>query len=260
MTKAMPSSQGEATLPQLCQYPTAHGAKNEAVHSRRVSQISWPFASIALVLLCALALSACGEMRLIEQERDAAAVGLSNAEVRHPIGFTPKRESLDVEVPAGAEGLSPNQQVDVFRFLHRYKREAAGRLVITVPTGVRDKAAIAQSVQEIQRLVAEAGVDYRLRHRQHDAPAGATPAIGLAYQRPVAVPPPCDDWTRDVGRNEERIPYPNWGCATQRNLALTVDNARDLGQPQGEDPRSSERRSLTWSAYAGGGKAPPDRK
>ena len=44
-------------------------------------------------------------------------------------------EGLEVEVPAGAEGLSPNQQVDVFRFLHRYKRQAAGRLVITVPTG-----------------------------------------------------------------------------------------------------------------------------
>ncbi len=216
---------------------------------------------IALTVLCALLVSACGEMRRIEQERDAAAVGLSNAEVRHPIGFTPKRESLGVEVPAGAEGLSPNQQVDVFRFLHRYKREAAGRLVITVPTGVRDKASIAQSVQEIQRQVAEAGVDYRLRHgAQHDAPSGAIPAIRLVYQRPVAVPPPCDDWTRDVGRNEERIPYPNWGCATQRNLALTVDNARDLGQPQAEDPRSSERRSTTWSAYAGDGKAPSDRK
>ena len=69
----------------------------------------------------------------------------------------------------------------------------------------------------------------------------------------MAVPPPCDQWTEDVGRNEARIPYPNWGCATQRNLALMVDNARDLQQPQEEDPRSSERRSVTWSAYVGSG-------
>jgi pilus assembly protein CpaD len=54
-----------------------------------------------------------------------------------------------------------------------------------------------------------------------------------------------------VGRNEDRIPYPNWGCATQRNLAVMVDNARDLRQPQGEDPRAGERRSVSWSAYAG---------
>ena len=77
------------------------------------------------------------------------------------------------------------------------------------------------------------------------------PAIRLAYQRPVAVAPVCDHWEEDVGRNEERIPYPNWGCATQRNFAVMVDNARDYRQPQGEDPRSSERRSVSWSAYAG---------
>lgn len=219
----------------------------------RAERASRPLASLAFAVLCALALSACGEMRRIEQERDAAAVGLSNAQLRHPIGFAKKSEGLEVEVPAGAEGLSPNQQVDVFRFLHRYKREAAGRLLITAPTGVRDKAAIAQSVQEIQRMVAEAGIDYRLMHgRPHDVGSGGIPAIRLAYQRPVAVPPPCDDWTRDVARNEERIPYPNWGCATQHNLAVTVDNGRDLGQPQADDPRASERRSVGWSAYVGG--------
>jgi pilus assembly protein CpaD len=102
--------------------------------------------------------------------------------------------------------------------------------------------------------VAEAGIDYRVRRgRGHDARADGPPAIRLAYQRPVAVPPPCDQWTEDVGRNEARIPYPNWGCATQRNLALMVDNARDLQQPQEEDPRSSERRSVTWSSYVGSG-------
>jgi pilus assembly protein CpaD len=222
-------------------------------HLRRARSVSRPLASLTLALLCVLVLSACGEMRRIEREQDAVAVGLSNAELRHPIGFTPKSESLEVEVPAGADGLSPNQQVDVYRFLHRYKHEAAGRLVLTVPTGVRDQAALAKSLQEIQRQVTEAGIDYRmLRGGQRDARSDGAPTIKLGYRRPVAVPPPCDDWTRDVGRNEERVPYPNWGCATQRNLALMVDNARDLGQPQAEDPRSGERRSATWSAYVGG--------
>ncbi len=114
-------------------------------------------------------------------------------------------------------------------------------------------------VQGIQSLVAEAGIDYRVRHGNTNAGrADGPPAIRLAYQRPVAVPPPCDQWTEDVGRNEARIPYPNWGCATQRNLALMVDNARDLQQPQEEDPRSSERRSVTWSAYVGSGSSGGD--
>jgi pilus assembly protein CpaD len=203
-------------------------------------------------LLCALLLTACDRLRQWEQDHNAAAVGLSNPEVRHAIGFVPRRETLDVEVPSEADGLSPNQHVDVARFIHRYRREAAGNLVITAPDARRDRAGIAKSLQEIQQHMVEAGVDYRLvRGARLNASASGAPFIKLAYRRPVAVPPACDDWTEDVGRNEARIPYPNWGCATQRNLAVMVDNARDLEQPQIEDPRSGERRAVSWSGYVG---------
>lgn len=203
---------------------------------------------LAIAALGALLLSACDRLRQMEYDHNAVAVGLSNSEVRHPIGFTPRSETLDVEVPRGGRGLSPNQHVDVYRFLYRYRHEAAGGLVITTPEGARGRAAMA----EIQQQAAQAGIDYRvLRGTRHAARTDGMPFIRLAFRRPVAVPPQCGDWTEDVGRNESRIPYPNWGCATQRNLAVMVDNSRDLGQPQPEDPRSSERRSTSWSAYAG---------
>jgi pilus assembly protein CpaD len=207
---------------------------------------------LGIAALCALLLSACDGLRHWEEERNAGAVGLSNPEVRHPIGFMARNESLAVEVPPGARGLSPNQQVDVYRFLHRHKREATGPLAILLPARGGDTVAVRRSLRDIRGFAADAGIDYRVqRASAHDGRSGGPPAIRLAYQRPVAVPPPCDQWTEDVGRNDPRIPYPNWGCATQRNLALMVDNARDLQQPQEEDPRSSERRGVTWSAYVG---------
>jgi pilus assembly protein CpaD len=43
--------------------------------------------------------------------------------------------------------------------------------------------------------------------------------------------------------------YPEFGCATQSNLAGMVANARDLQRPQDEQPRSAERRSQSWSKY-----------
>ncbi len=202
---------------------------------------------LASVAVAALLLGACEHHRGPD---DALAVGLSNPELRHPIGFSNHVETLDVEVPAGADGLSPGQHVDVYRFLQRFKREANGRLVIAVPAIPRDPSSMAQSLHGIQRHVAQAGIDYRLVRGKRQRVA-EVPVIRIAYQRPIAVPPICDKWGENVGRNEARIPYPNFGCATQRNLAVTVDNARDLQRPQDEDPRSSERRSVTWSSYVG---------
>lgn len=199
----------------------------------------------ALVLL----LTACDRDRRLD---DALAVELNNPERRHPIHFDARVETLDVEVPVDAEGLSPNQGIDVFRFLKLYKREANSRLVISVPGGSRPPASIAQSLRGIQRHLVEAGIDYRLV-RARPVPAKEVPAIRLAYRSPVTVAPPCDKWGENVGRNEERIPYPNLGCATQHNLAIMVDNARDMQRPQDEDPRAGERRNVTWSAYVGSG-------
>lgn len=204
--------------------------------------------ALALGALLAVLLTACDEHRRMSNEM---AVGLTNPEQRHPIGFASRPESLDVEVPPAAEGLSPNQHVDVHRFLARYKREAVGRLTISVPASVRERPSVAHSLQGIQAHVADAGIDYRLSTGARDQRLGSAPAIRIAYERPVAIPPSCDHWTENVGRNEARLPYPNFGCATQHNTAVMVDNARDLRQPQGEDPRSGERRSATWSSYVG---------
>jgi pilus assembly protein CpaD len=205
--------------------------------------------TLAVAALGAILISGCDDHRRLD---DATAVRISNAEERHPIQFASRREAIDIEVPPGAEGLSPNQHTDVYRYLQRYRHEAKGRLTVTAPAAARDRAAIARSLQGIQRHLVEAGVDYRLvRGTLPDARSGEVPAIRLSYQRPMAIAPQCDHWQENVGRNEERIPYPNWGCATQRNLAVMVDNARDLAVPQPEDQRSGERRSATWSAYTG---------
>jgi pilus assembly protein CpaD len=116
---------------------------------------------------------------------------------------------------------------------------------------VTDRASVARSLQGVQRHLTQAGIDYRIKQGTRTQRLDGAPAIRVAYERPLAVPPACDLWTENVGRNEERIPYPNFGCATQHNLAVMVDNARDLQKPQPEDPRASERRSVTWSVYVG---------
>ena len=65
-------------------------------------------------------------------------------------------------------------------------------------------------------------------------------------------PPDCPDWSENVGRDPQNMPWPNMGCATQRNLAASVADARDLLGPRGETPRPGERRDVVWGKYIDG--------
>jgi pilus biogenesis lipoprotein CpaD len=193
--------------------------------------------------LLALLLAACDHDHWWETRQldNAAALGLSAPQLHHPIPFAARRETLDIEVPPDAEGLSADQHIDVVRFLEQQTHEATRRLVVFVPTPQRSAAAIARSLQDIQRHIVDAQITYRVVKmtawaRGHDALA----SIRLAYERPVAVAPPCGDWSEAMGRKAERLADPNGGCATQRNWTVMVDTAR-------EEPRASEKRAQPWS-------------
>ena len=210
-----------------------------------------------LVALAALMLAACDHYQGSEHHRldSATAVGLSDPDLRHPIQFAAKRETLDIEVPPDADGLSPNQHIDVVRFLEPQQHETKRRLVVFVPRAARP-ASIARCLRDIQRHVADAGINYRIiKMTAWERGPNTVPSIRLAYERPIAIAPTCDDWSEAVGRNGERIPYPSWGCATVHNLAVMVDKPRDLNLPQPEDPRSRERRAQSWSTYVTAGTA-----
>jgi pilus assembly protein CpaD len=211
-----------------------------------------------------LTLAGCRELHPPRLD-NLTARELSDAGTRYPIGTTARTEALYVEVAPTGEGLSPNQETDVYRFIERYKAEGSGRLKIAAPASAKGHLTASRSVRQIEELVIGAGIPQRaIEPVRSDAGGRQSGAIKLAYERPVAVAPHCGDWPEDLGQNRERLPYPQHGCATQRNLALTVANSRDLNEPQDETPRSSELRSSHWGKYTGkstsptgSGSAPP---
>jgi len=76
--------------------------------------------------------------------------------------------------------------------------------------------------------------------------------LRLSYLQFVADPPDCPDWSENMGRDPQNMPWPNMGCATQRNLAAMVANPEDLLHPRGETPRPGERRDTVWGKYIAG--------
>lgn len=205
----------------------------------------------APLLAGALALTAC---RGFERLDDPTAVALNDPEQRHAIALGGRPETLVVEVPPDAGGLSRNQQTDVIRFVDRYKSEARGRLRLSTPAAARDRQAAARLLRDVQALVEEAGLDRQAVHMlTHPADRRGERSVQLSFEKVVAIPPVCRDWSEDIGVNHERLPYPQFGCASQTNLAVMLDNPRDLVRPRDESPRPADKTAGGISKYAGGG-------
>lgn len=218
---------------------------------RRRGAARWRRASIGTGAVAAAALGLVGCREHARLETETAAIAADPAK-RHPIAFTGRVEALYVEIPGSGDGLSPNQKADVARFLDRYKAESTGPLRIATPAGARGHLAVARTMRDVGEILDEVGIPREALLTARGGSARNGLAVKLAYERAVAVPPPCGTWPENLAENGERVPYTDFGCASQHNLAVTVANARDLQYPQEETPRSSERRSADWTKYVGG--------
>ncbi|MDX2289842.1 MAG: CpaD family pilus assembly protein [Hyphomicrobiaceae bacterium] len=212
-------------------------------------------ASGLLVVVLAIGVAGCREHHWFGLDNQTGAV-LNDPEKRHAIGFGQQTEQLVVEMGGKGDGLSRNQRADVHAFLREYKGGSAGPLTIAAPGSAAGHLVVSRSIRDVFDMAREAGIPEGavrvVRLSEHES-GEYGPAIRLAYGGIVAVPPQCGNWPDNLARNRELLPFENFGCASQANLALTVANARDLRHPQEETPRSSERRSVTWSKYVTGG-------
>jgi pilus assembly protein CpaD len=179
---------------------------------------------------------------------DADYARLDRYEQRHPIVVTGSTRRLEVTPLPRRAGLDPDARLEVARFLRKYKERGEGPIVVSLPRGDSNAGAAVPSIRYLTRM---AGIDERrLRVGSHRRSAG--PNVELSYGGFDAVPPECGDWSEDVSDNRENMRYPNFGCATQRNLAAMVSHPTDLEIPAPETPRSSERRAKVWKKYVDG--------
>jgi pilus assembly protein CpaD len=174
---------------------------------------------------------------------------------RHPITLTDGQDSIEVFIGRNRGGLNPSQRADVMSFAQAWRRDATSGVIIDVPRGGPTARAAADSLREIDSILAASGVPRRAIYVTRYHPSSTSLAsIKIKYSKLVAHAGPCGLWPRDLGPvadktyNENR-PFWNLGCASQRNLAAMVDNPADLVQPRGETPAYAARRSVAIDKY-----------
>ncbi|WP_024507654.1 CpaD family pilus assembly protein [Bradyrhizobium sp. ARR65] len=194
---------------------------------------------------------------------DDAAVTASipdDYRARHPIAIEEGSQSMVVLVGRGRGGLSAEQRADVTGLAQSWLHEGTGAITADVPVDTPNARAAADSLHEIQSLLAAAGVPPQgltVHHYRPDDPK-FMPPIRLTYPKLKAVAGPCGLWPEDLGpsiKNKsyyENRSYYNFGCAYQRNMAAMVANPADLEQPRSETPPYTTRRSEGFEKYRKG--------
>jgi len=184
---------------------------------------------------------------------------------RHPIRLVDGQRSLQILVGSTRAGLTATQRAQVASLGSDWRQEGTGYVVIETPAGAVNSVAAKQTVREIKSLLHFAGVppramiarSYQQPYREDLGP------IRVTYTKIAAVAGPCGQWPDNMGPglvgNErypllesENVPYWNFGCATQKNLAAAVANPEDLVQPRPETPALAARRQTVLDKYRQG--------
>jgi len=179
---------------------------------------------------------------------------------RHPIAIQEADRSVVLFVGHARGGLSASQRADVMGLAQIWLQEGTGAIQADVPVGTPNARTAADSLREIQSLLAAAGVPPRglAIRRYHPEDPRQMATIRLNYPKISAVAGPCGLWPEDIGssfKNKsyfENKQYYNFGCAYQRNMAAMVDNPSDLVQPRAETPAYTTRRTTAFEKYRKG--------
>jgi pilus assembly protein CpaD len=226
---------------------------NSIVHTK-VTRRSARAAALGIAsALAVLVLPGCADG--LDPGGHVAGWTLISPEERHPILVSEEPATHAIRVARGSNGLTPHQRARVADFIGRYRAADAGnsRLSIAVPSGAANEIAALKAVADVRHIASDFGIDEsRIAIRPYSSHRSGDAPLRVSYTRYVAEAPACGDWSTNLADDRRNLPYPNLGCATQRNFAMQVANPADLIGPRTMTPAIAERRDVRWEKFKQG--------
>ncbi len=178
-------------------------------------------------LIAALLLSACAN--------DPARV--ENASLpteRFPIAV--EAQMATFRLPLDQRGdLNDSAELSLRQIASDYLQNGSGSLTVAVS----GNSAVA-AARVTDRLVALGVERNRIMIASDNAPPAAAEAR-VSFVRYHAEPAPCGDFSESLAITWQNKPSPNFGCATQHNLAVMVADPHDLVAPKNLEAGDAQR-------------------
>jgi pilus assembly protein CpaD len=214
-------------------------------------------ATVVLLATAAAGLSGCrpGE----EASGHVAGWAMIDARQRHPIEVSNEPAHLSLRIAPNADGLTPQQRAQAIDFFRGYRSTGsdAGRLAVSVPSGGANDLAAVRAIADLRVIARDAGMpEANVTVRPYRAGRDPSAPIKMSYARFIAEAPECGIWSENLAHDPRSLPYSNFGCATQRNLAVQIANPADLLGPRASAPSSAERRDTVYDKYIKGQPTP----
>lgn len=169
----------------------------------------------------------------------------------HPISVDSQTVTLTINVDPTVNELSDMDQARLRAFADAYLRNGHGPLTITAPSGTSRDFDGQELASDVRKALNDAGVPWSslpgATYR-----TGGDDALIVSYTHYVATPSECGVWSGVRARDYRNLRSPNYGCATQNNIAAMVADPHDLVAPAAMSPRDAMASARAIGAYRAG--------
>lgn len=171
----------------------------------------------------------------------------------HPISVDSQVVTMTIELDRATDEITSLDKSRLRALADAYLTSGHGPLTITAPSGASDDFDGQEMASDIRKYLHEVGVDWAsITGSTYRVADDRGREIILSYTHYVATPSACGNWSGVRARDYANLRTPNFGCATQNNIAAMVADPRDLVTPAGDAPPDAQARIRGVEQYRNG--------
>lgn len=166
----------------------------------------------------------------------------------YPVQVEPRVVTLTLRGDSSGT-LAESDAARVSAFVETWRERGYGALGISEPADGRASSLVAG----VRRLLEEneVGGD-AVRASTHKANAKDI-KVSLSFMTDVGLTEPCgESWPENLAESPRNLPWAGFGCWSQQNIAVLVEDPRDLKRPRTTATADAARRSTVLDKYRKG--------